>query len=106
MESNKKIKKKDYYRLLSEFMFATNSSQNCSSLFQKFIKRFKSLKSLSKAKEKDVLKMWEGLGYYRRARNLLNCSIELVKNHNSKIPNTLEELKNFRVSENIQVMLF
>ena len=61
--------------------------------FKKFIKRFKSLKSLSKAKEKDVLKMWEGLGYYRRARNLLNCSKELVKNHNSKIPNTLEELK-------------
>ena len=73
---------------------------------KKFIKRFKSLKSLSKAKEKDVLKMWEGLGYYRRARNLLNCSKELVKNHNSKIPNTLEELKKLPVSENIQVTLF
>ena len=89
----KKSKKKDYYRLLSEFMLQQTQVKTVLPYFKKFIKRFKSLKSLSKAKEKDVLKMWEGLGYYRRARNLLNCSIELVKNHNSKIPNTLEELK-------------
>ena len=89
----KKSKKKDYYRLLSEFMLQQTQVKTVLPYFKKFIKRFKSLKSLSKAKEKDVLKMWEGLGYYRRARNLLNCSKELVKNHNSKIPNTLEELK-------------
>ena len=37
--------------------------------------------------------MWEGLGYYRRARNLLACSKELVNKYNSKLPNKLEELK-------------
>ena len=35
----------------------------------------------------------EGLGYYRRARNLLACSKELVKNYNSKLPKTLSEIK-------------
>ena len=37
--------------------------------------------------------MWEGLGYYRRARNLLACVKKLVKNHKSKLPETLEEIK-------------
>ena len=37
--------------------------------------------------------MWEGLGYYRRARNLLACSKELINKYDSKLPNKLEELK-------------
>ena len=37
--------------------------------------------------------MWEGLGYYRRARNLLASAKLLVKEHNSKLPNTLKEIK-------------
>ena len=37
--------------------------------------------------------MWEGLGYYRRAKNLLACSKKLVQEYNSKLPNTLNEIK-------------
>ena len=61
--------------------------------FKKFTKKYKSLESLSKANETQILKMWEGLGYYRRARNLLASVKLLVKEHNSKLPNTLEEIK-------------
>ena len=61
--------------------------------FNNFTKKFKTLHSLSKSNEKEILKMWEGLGYYRRARNLLACSKELVNKYNSKLPNKLEELK-------------
>ena len=61
--------------------------------FKKFTKKFKTLNSLSKSNEREILKMWEGLGYYRRARNLLACSIELVNNYNLKLPKTLKELK-------------
>ena len=39
--------------------------------FKKFTKKYKTLESLSKTNENQILKMWEGLGYYRRARNLL-----------------------------------
>ena len=61
--------------------------------FKNFTKKFNSLKSLSKSNEKEILKMWEGLGYYRRARNLLACSKELIKKYDSKLPNKLGELK-------------
>ncbi len=61
--------------------------------FYRFTKKFKTLKDLSKSNEKVVLKMWEGLGYYRRARNLLACSKYLVNYHNSTLPRTLDELK-------------
>ncbi len=61
--------------------------------FYRFTKKFKTLKDLSKSNEKVILKMWEGLGYYRRARNLLACSKYLVNFHNSTLPKTLEELK-------------
>ena len=62
--------------------------------FNNFTKKFKTLKALSNSNEKDILKMWEGLGYYRRARNLLACSKILVDNYKSKLPKTLKELKN------------
>jgi len=61
--------------------------------FKNFTKKFNSLKALSKSNEKEILKMWEGLGYYRRARNLLACSKELIKKYDSKLPNKIEELK-------------
>jgi len=61
--------------------------------FNRFTKKFNTLESLSKTDEKQILKLWEGLGYYRRARNLLASSRLLVKKYNSKLPNTIEELK-------------
>ena len=61
--------------------------------FKNFTKKFKTLKALSKSNEKEILKLWEGLGYYRRARNLLKCSKLLEKNYNSKLPKSLNELK-------------
>ncbi len=61
--------------------------------FNKFIKKYKTLRALSKSNEKEILKMWEGLGYYRRARNLLACAKQLVNNHQLKLPKTLKEIK-------------
>ena len=61
--------------------------------FYRFIKKFRTLKALSKSSEKQILKLWEGLGYYRRARNLLASSKLLVKNYNSKLPKTFNEVK-------------
>ena len=61
--------------------------------FEKFTKKYKTLESLSRINEKKILKLWEGLGYYRRARNLLASTKLLVKKHNSKLPKTLKEIK-------------
>ena len=61
--------------------------------FNKFIKKFKTIEALSKSKENEILKMWEGLGYYRRARNLLASSKILVKKYKSRLPNSIIEIK-------------
>ena len=89
----KKSPKKLYYRLLSEFMLQQTQVKTVIPYFNNFTNKFKTLHSLTKSNEKEILKMWEGLGYYRRARNLLACSKELVNEHDSKLPNKLEELK-------------
>ena len=61
--------------------------------FKKFIKELPTLYLLSRCKEKKVLKLWEGLGYYRRARNLLASAKILVNKKKSKLPNSVEEIK-------------
>ena len=61
--------------------------------FKKFTKKFPTLESLSKSNEKQILKMWEGLGYYRRARNLYKCSKQLINLYKGKLPKTLDEIK-------------
>jgi len=61
--------------------------------FKNFLLHFPSLESLSKSNEKKVLKLWEGLGYYRRARNLLATSKIIVKEHNSKLPKRIIDIK-------------
>ena len=61
--------------------------------FKNFTKKYKTLEALSKSNDKEILKMWEGLGYYRRARSLLACSKLLVNKYQLKLPKTLEEIK-------------
>jgi len=61
--------------------------------FKNFLLHFPTLESLSRSNEKKVLKLWEGLGYYRRARNLLATAKILVKEYNSKLPNKIIDIK-------------
>tara|TARA_E500000178_G_C17004641_1_gene747506 strand:+ start:383 stop:1372 length:990 start_codon:yes stop_codon:yes gene_type:complete len=89
----KNSSKKLYYRLLSEFMLQQTQVKTVIPYFEKFTNKFSTLESLAKCNEKQILKLWEGLGYYRRARNLLVSSKILVKKYDSKLPTTLEEVK-------------
>jgi len=61
--------------------------------FKVFLLNFPSLKALSLSNETKILKLWEGLGYYRRARNLLATSKILVNENNSKLPKNLIDIK-------------
>ena len=92
---SKNSPKKLYYRLLSEFMLQQTQVKTVVPYFKRFTKKYRTLESLSRANETQILKLWEGLGYYRRARNLLASTKLLVKEHNSKLPNTLKEIKKF-----------
>ena len=61
--------------------------------FQNFVKKIPNLNVLSNSGGKKVLKLWEGLGYYRRARNLHKTTKILINKHNGKIPKKFEEIK-------------
>ena len=61
--------------------------------FNNFVKKIPNLKALSMSSEKKILKLWEGLGYYNRAKNLHKTSKILIKNYNGKIPNSFTRLK-------------
>ena len=89
----KKSPKKLYYRLLSEFMLQQTQVKTVIPYFKKFIKEFPNLKSLSNSSETKVLKFWEGLGYYSRAKNLFITSRIIVDKKKEKLPKTLNEIK-------------
>jgi A/G-specific adenine glycosylase len=61
--------------------------------YKEFLARFPSLAVLAAAPEQDVLALWSGLGYYRRARMLHKAAQFVVANHQGKMPQTAEELR-------------
>lgn len=60
--------------------------------YLRFIEKFPSVKVLAESSEKDVLKMWQGLGYYSRARNMHAAAKTIVSNYNNKIPDIYKEI--------------
>ena len=61
--------------------------------FIKFVNEVPNLKVLSTSNEKKILKLWEGLGYYRRAKNLRKTAKIIIKNYYGKLPTKFEEIK-------------
>jgi A/G-specific adenine glycosylase len=61
--------------------------------FKRFVKDIPDLKSLAKTQNKKLIKLWEGLGYYSRVRNLKKTSQIILNIHKGKIPNNFEKLK-------------
>ena len=60
--------------------------------YHKFLKTFPTVRRLAKADLSEVLTIWEGLGYYSRARNLHRASQEILDRFNGKIPDALNDL--------------
>jgi len=60
--------------------------------YNRFTEQFPDIQSLAEAEESDVLKAWEGLGYYSRARNLRKAAQKVVLNFNGVLPKTKKEL--------------
>ena len=85
--------KNQYYRIISEFMLQQTQVKTVIPYFNNFVKKIPNLKALSRSSEKKVLKLWEGLGYYNRAKNLHKTSKILIKKYNGKIPKNFVKLK-------------
>ena len=90
--SNVAPQKKQYYTLISEFMLQQTQVVTVIPYFKKFIKNVPNLKSLAKIENKKLIKLWEGLGYYSRARNLKKTAQFIIKNFKGKIPNNFRDL--------------
>lgn len=83
----------DPYRVwISEIMLQQTRVDTVIPYFNHFIEKFPNLKALAEAEEQEVLKAWEGLGYYSRARNLQNAVREVVEDYRGTVPDNLEEL--------------
>lgn len=84
----------DIYRIwLSEIILQQTRVLQGLPYYQRFIKRFPNLENLARASEDEVLREWQGLGYYSRARNLHNCAKILQQKHHGKWPKSYSELK-------------
>ncbi|MDL4841872.1 A/G-specific adenine glycosylase [Aquibacillus rhizosphaerae] len=83
----------DPYKIwVSEIMLQQTKVDTVIPYFERFIEKFPTLSDLANADEQEVLKAWEGLGYYSRARNLQNAVREVVSFYNSKVPENPKEL--------------
>ena len=85
---------RDAYKIwLSEIILQQTRVAQGLPYYEKFILHYPDINSLAGAKEREVLRLWQGLGYYTRARNLLKCAREVVRNFKGKFPKTYADLK-------------
>ncbi len=81
----------DPYRIwLSEIMLQQTRTETVKGYYQRFLARFPTVEALAAAPEQEVLKAWEGLGYYSRARNLQKAARMVVQTHGGAFPDTYE----------------
>jgi A/G-specific adenine glycosylase len=84
----------DPYRVwISEIILVQTTAAVGVPRYQRFIKRFPTLKSLMSASVDDVMKEWEGLGYYHRARNLHRAAQVICNEHKGRFPAKYEDIR-------------
>lgn len=82
-----------YHVWISEIMAQQTRIDQMLPYYDRFLKKFSTVKILADAPPQDVLKMWEGLGYYSRARNLHEAAKHVMKNYGGEIPPSKEKLQ-------------
>jgi A/G-specific adenine glycosylase len=88
----KNKKDKVYKTLVSEYMLQQTKVITVIPFFNRFYKEIPNLRKLSKTSSNRIYKLWQGLGYYRRARFLLSTSKIIMKKFNGKIPSNYSDL--------------
>ena len=86
-------KKKQYYTLVSEFMLQQTQVVTVIPYFNRFIKSIPDIETLASFDNKKLIKLWEGLGYYSRARNLKLTAEKVIKDFDKKLPENFLDLK-------------
>ncbi|MBU5443316.1 A/G-specific adenine glycosylase [Paenibacillus sp. MSJ-34] len=84
--------KNPYYIWVSEIMLQQTRVETVKPYFERFVGKFPTVDALADAPEEEVLKSWEGLGYYSRARNLQSAAREVKEQYGGQVPDTKPEI--------------
>jgi A/G-specific adenine glycosylase len=82
-----------YVIWVSEIMLQQTRVETVIPYFKRWMQRFPTLESLAAASQQEVLAVWEGLGYYSRARNLHRAAQIVVEQHEGKVPDNIQMLR-------------
>ena len=87
----------DAYRVwISEIMLQQTRVEAVKPYYERFLKALPDVRALAKVSEDRLLKLWEGLGYYNRARNLKYAACQIVEEYDGKFPETYEEIRSLK----------
>lgn len=87
----------DPYRIwISEIMLQQTRVDTVIDYYYRFMEKFPTIEQLAAAPEEELLKMWEGLGYYSRARNIQAAAKQIMERHQGQFPNTVEEISQLK----------
>lgn len=87
----------DPYRIwISEIMLQQTRVDTVIDYYYRFMEKFPTIEQLAAAPEEELLKMWEGLGYYSRARNIQSAAKQIMERHQGQFPNTVEEISQLK----------
>ncbi|MDP1725164.1 MAG: A/G-specific adenine glycosylase [Bacteroidota bacterium] len=81
-----------YIIWLSEIILQQTRIQQGLPYFEKFLKKFPTIKKLASAQNHEIMKLWQGLGYYSRARNMHKTAKTIISNHKGKFPDKYHEI--------------
>ena len=84
--------KNPYHIWISEIMLQQTKIEAVKKYYDRFIQELPTIQDLAKVEEDKLLKLWEGLGYYNRARNLKKAAIQIEEKFNGKMPKTYQDL--------------
>ena len=91
-----KGEKNPYYIWLSEIILQQTRVEQGLPYFVNFKKKYPTVGHLAEAPDDEVMRMWQGLGYYSRARNLHETAKNVHRNHGGRFPGTFDELKKLK----------
>lgn len=87
----------DAYRVwISEIMLQQTRVEAVKPYYERFLKALPDVRALAGVSEDRLLKLWEGLGYYNRARNLKYAACQIVEEYGGKFPETYEEIRSLK----------
>lgn len=85
-----------YFIWVSEIMLQQTRVDTVIGYYYRFIEKYPTIKELAESDEQELLKVWEGLGYYSRARNLKVAAQQVMETFNGHFPETIEEIQTLK----------